>query len=411
MKEKLTRNIGLKILSVILAAILWLIITNVDDPVMKKDFINVKVDVANADTITSLGQVYEILEGETIDFSVAARRTIADTLKVSDFRVTADFSKLSDVNAVTINITSPRYGDDITVTDGLYQVMKISREELEEKNFKVTVVTKGNPAEGYFVGKKAANTIIKVSGPKTKIERIKEIVAEVDVSEVSETFRTIVKPKAFDEDGNEIDASNLTFSENNVTISIGIYKTKEINLRLTTTGEPAEGYVVTSVEYQPRTIEVAGEDEALDRIRYLNINEKIDGARKTIEKEIDLQEKLGEGLTLVGEDKTATVYIVIEKLETKDLMLWPSDIEIRNKPEDLKVSFNDPSAIALKVKAPLAELTDVSKKSLKPYIDLYGYSAGTYDVIVKADLKDHIIFEQSSTVGITLGHTIMDLGD
>ncbi|MHB8129656.1 MAG: CdaR family protein, partial [Mobilitalea sp.] len=198
MKEKLTRNIGLKVLSIILATILWLVITNVDDPVTSEDFFNVPVEIINKDAIASRDLIYEIIEGEAIDFTVAARRSIADDLTVSDFKVTVDFAKLSDVYAVTINITCPRYGEDVTVTEGLYQVMKVNLEELAEKPFKVNVVQKGEPSEGYYVGEKTASTIIRVSGPKSKIERIKDIVVEVDVSEVSEKFRAIEEPKALD---------------------------------------------------------------------------------------------------------------------------------------------------------------------------------------------------------------------
>jgi YbbR domain-containing protein len=60
MKEKLTKNIGLKILSIILAAILWLVITNVDDPEEAKTFTDIKVQVINEKAITSQDKVYDI---------------------------------------------------------------------------------------------------------------------------------------------------------------------------------------------------------------------------------------------------------------------------------------------------------------------------------------------------------------
>ena len=278
MKEMLTRNIGLKILSIILAAILWLVITNLDDPVTTKTFNNVPVETLNVDEITDLGQVYNILEGKTINFTVAARRKIADTLTVSDFSVTADFSKLSDVNAVTIKINCPRYAGGVTVTDGLYQVMKINREELTKKNFNVNVVQKGEPAEGYYVAEKTTTKIIVVSGPKTKIESIDQIVVNVDVSEEAGSFRTTEEPKALDKEGNEIDASNLTFSDSTVAVNIGMYRTKTIDLLITPTGKPADGSVMTTVDFEPKTIEVAGTDEALLNIKTLTVMEDIDGA-------------------------------------------------------------------------------------------------------------------------------------
>ncbi len=400
MKEKLTRNIGLKVLSVILAAILWLVITNVDDPISTEDFFNVPVEILNEDAIASLDQTYDIIEGDTIDFSVAARRKIADDLSVSDFKVTVDFAKLSDVNAVTINISCPRYGDDVTVTEGLYQVMRVNLEDLAEKNFKVTVKTSGDPAEGYYVGKKTANTIIKVSGPKSKIERIEEIVVDVDVSEVSGSFRTIEEPKAFDEEGEEIDASNLTFSETSVTINIGIYKTKSINLQITATGEPAEGYIMTNVAYEPQTIEVAGEDEALDNIIYLPITESITGVKETIEKEINLQEYLSDGIVLVSENQTAVINITIEKAETKELAIWPGDIETRNLDDTLDLSFLSTGPITIRVVGPKNEVEGLTRNTLKPYIDLSNYSSGSYALVIGADLATHTTLANNPTVSV-----------
>ncbi|MBB2181916.1 hypothetical protein H0486_03385 [Lachnospiraceae bacterium MD1] len=405
MKEKLTKNIGLKILSVILAAIMWLVITNVDDPVVPVDFRNVPVTILNEEEIAYLDQVYEIVEGETIDFTVAARRTIADNLAVSDFKVTADFAKLSDVNAVTINISCPRYGDDVTVIDGLYQVMKINREELVEKHFKVNVVLKGEPAEGYFIGEKTASTILRVSGPKSKIERIKDIVVEVDVDQVSGSFRTIEEPKALDEEGNEIDASNLKFSQKAVTIYIGVYKTKTINLQITASGKPAEGYVMTNIEYGPETIEVAGDDEALRSIQYLSITESISGATSSIIKEINLEEKLREGLVLVGENKTAAINITIEKKQTKEINIWPGDIEIRGKENDMTINFISTGPITIKLTGPAAELDKYDRTNLKPYIDITGYTTGTYTLDIKANVSGDVSLSNVPKVSMYLAKT------
>ena len=352
MKEKLTRNIGLKILSIILAVILWLVITNVDDPVKTKNFYNVPVEILNVDAIASLNQVYDIIEGETINFTVAARRSIKDNLTSSDFKVTADFSKLSDVNAVAINISCPRYGDKVVVTDGLYQVMKISLEDLAEKHFKVNVVQKGVPAKGYYVSEKTANTIIRVSGPISKIESISQIVVEVDVTEEAGTYRTTEQPKALDKDGKEIDSSNLEFSDKTVTINIGMYKTKTIDLLITTSGKPADGYIMTAVDYEPKTIVIAGDNEALSKIQSLSAQEDIDGAAQDIKKEINLQEQLQEGLILIDENQTAVINIKIEKAKTKELTLKPEDINYKNKPEGLDIGFLTNAPIVIKVTGP-----------------------------------------------------------
>lgn len=402
MKEKLTRNIGLKILSIVLAALLWLVITNVDDPITPKPFRNVHVDILNESAIASLNQVYEITEGKTIDFTVAARRTITDNLTASDFKVTADFSKLSDVNAVTINISCPRYGDDVTVTNGLYQVMKVNLEELTQKNFKVNVVQAGEPAEGYYVAKKEANTIINVSGPKSKIERIAEIVAAVDVTGVAGSFRTNEVPKALDEDGKEIDSSNLKFSYNYVTINVTMYKTKKIDLIVTVTGKPADGYLVDTVDYEPKQIEVAGEDLALSNVQSLPIEENIDGIFQKVEKEITLQDYLPQGLVLVGDNQTVTVDITLIRAETKDITVLPEEIEIRNKPDDLDMVNVTAGPIILRVYGPVDEVEALSVKDLSPYIDLFDYSSGTYNVTVGTNTPERVSLVNNPILSIYL---------
>jgi YbbR domain-containing protein len=402
MKEKLTRNIGLKILSVILAAILWLVITNVDDPIKTKNFYNVPVEILNEDAIASLNQVYDIKEGETIDFTVAARRSIIENLAVSDFSVTADFSKLSDVNAVTIDISCLRYRDEVTVSDGLYQVMKVSLEEQAEKHFRVDVVQKGEPSEGYYVAEKTASTIVQVSGPKSKIESITQIKVDVDVTDVAGSFRTTEQPKAIDAEGNEIDSSNLNFSEKSISVNILMYKTKTIDLLVTTSGKPRDGYVLTSVEYEPKTIEIAGEDVALSEIQRLEVTEDIDGIYKNVEKEINLQEALGKELILIENSQTAVVNLKVERAKTKDIVVQLNDIDVRNIPKNLEVTILNTTPILIRMMGPEKDINNITVNNLKPFIDLTDYADGTYDVKIQAGTSLYSIIQNNPSVRVQL---------
>ncbi len=403
MKEKLTRNIGLKILSILLAALLWLLITNVDDPIMTKDFTNVAVDILHANEIASLGQVYEIIEGANINFTVAARRSVRDDLNASDFRVTADLAKLSDVNAVSIEIKCPRYGDQISITKGLNQVMKVKLEKLAKKSIKVDVLQKGKPAKGFYVYKKNTNTIINVFGPESKIEKIEQIAVEVDVTDYDgPSFRTSEKPKALDAEGNEIDASNLKFSETSISAWIGIYKTKKINVEITPTGRPADGYTIADVDYEPKKIEIAAEDYLLNQIDDITVTEDITGATKDIEKEINLQEQLPEGVILVGESPTAVVNVKIEEAETKQISYEPGELEVKNMPSNLTLTYLMTGPIILNVKGPAKELKDITEYNLKPYIDISDYSAGLHTVDIKAETGGYSYLAGNPTVNIRL---------
>ena len=406
MKKKLTRNIGLKILSVLLAVILWIVITNVDDPVKSKSFPNIPVKILNENIINTPNQSYEILEGETIDIKVAAKRSIIEGLSASDFQVTADFAELNQSDLVYIDVIYKKNGNDVSITYGEHETMKISREQLSEEDFKVNVVQKGEIVDGYYIGEKTASpNIIRVSGPKSRIEKIKEVVVEMDVTDKARSYNDIAEPMALDEEGKEIDATRLTFSEKYIAVNLKVYKTKTVNLQVRASGNPAEGYILTGLDFQPETVTIAAEDDILEKISYLLVVEDISGASQNIEKEINLQDALPEGAIIVGEDDTAVVNITIEQLETKEISIWPNDIEIRNKSDSLDVLYITKGPIKVNVRGPIKEIKDMQRTTLSPYIDLTGYQAGTYLVQLNADISDNSELFDTPMVNLNLVHT------
>jgi len=381
MKEILTRNIGIKILAVILAAILWLVINNIEDPLTVKDFHDIPVRRLNEQAIKSKKQDYQVKDGDKIDITILARRSIADNLKESNFVATADLSKVTDMDTITINISCPGYDDEVIIKKMSHQVMTITREEVVEKRELVKVRIKGEPADGFYVAKKTSNTLVTVSGPKSKIERIKEIIAEVDVTDEAQAgiIKTNEYVKVVDEEGKEIDKSHLTFSQETVPITIEIYPTKIIDVLVTTEGTPADNYYMTNIEYGPKEIEIAGKAEVIDKIDSLIVTENIEGANSDIKKEINLSDYLDDGLIIVEDDDTAFINITIEKAETKRISIRPDDIIIKNKPS-LSVKFQSTGPIILELSGPGSELERLTSKEITPYIDLYHYTYGSFEV-------------------------------
>ena len=66
MKEKLTSNIGLKLLSLFLATFLWLAVVNSQDPIETVTFTDVPVTIINEDALTEKDKIPEVVEGDKI---------------------------------------------------------------------------------------------------------------------------------------------------------------------------------------------------------------------------------------------------------------------------------------------------------------------------------------------------------
>ena len=397
MKEKLTRNIGLKILSIILAAIIWLAITNVDDPVVPLEFDDIPVEILNEYEVTNINPAYDIIDGRTVDFKIKARRTIRDRLSSSDFRVTADFAHLSDTNSVNINISCPRYEEEVVFISAPNHVMKIKFEPLVEEKYAVDIRQNGEVPDGYYVNEKTASpNIIYVTGPESRIAEIDRIVVEVDVDiDVFAATRPIykrVKPKALDKEGNEVDSSKLIFNEEYISVVLNIYRTKQVRVQINPSGNPAEGYIFTDIVYQPETLTIAGSDEKLKNTKYIQRTIDINGAREDIETEIAMEEELKkEDIFIVDEDKTIAVKVTIEKLETKEISIWPNDIELKNKSAAIGAGIVTLGPIEIKIIGPRDEIVGITRSTLKPYIDVSGYgNSGTYPVSLKSGISDNI---------------------
>ena len=104
MKNKITTNLFLKVLSVIMAFLFWLVIINMIDPTVAKTFRDIPVEILNENVITSANQVFEVESGDTVNVTVKGKRSFVETLSPRDFTAVADLSELSKVNAVSINV-------------------------------------------------------------------------------------------------------------------------------------------------------------------------------------------------------------------------------------------------------------------------------------------------------------------
>ena len=276
--------------------------------------------------------------------------------------------------------------------------MRIIREEI-----KINVVEKGKVGEGYYIGSKTARpNMIWVDGPKSRVDKIKQVIVEADVEGATRKVTRLLRPKALDEDGEEIDATRLTFSHSYIDVEIDLYRVKEIPLTITATGQPASGYIMTGLEYQPKTIEIAAHDSKLHEINGLEVQIDITDATTDIVDYVDLQDWLDDGVHLVDTDTTASVNISIEKLETRELSIWPNDIELRNKPISLKETFITRGPISISIEGPESEIEDVTRNTLKPYINLMGYSPGTYSLSLETDISKYIVIDDTSKIILSL---------
>jgi len=395
-------NLGLKLVSLLVAIMIWLVIVYTYDPVDTAEF-TLDVTILNEEAITSLNKVYEVIEGDTVTIQVRGNTTQVNSLKASDFKATADISKLSPTYHASIDVVCTKTNNVEISFLGKVNMLAISLEDVAQKQFKVTVVPEGTPVDGYYVGSSSTKpNLIQVRGAKSAIERIDQVRVVTNVTGETSSFKSEGEPRAFDKDGKEITTGSLTYSKSPVTVSTTIYATKEIPIEIQATGKPYNGYRLVNVEYEPKTVIVAGEEEALASIDSVQVPLSVANRITNLEENISLDEYMPEDIYLKDTSASVNVLMEVERLATKTYMVPYNTIQLRDAdPEVWEYKIVQNGTFAVKVMGRQQDLEELDLISLRPYIDVLDLNEeGTHAFTVQFDLEEEFDVMSVSTVMI-----------
>lgn len=403
MKERVSHNFGLKVLSVALAALLWLVVINSQDPIETATFEDIPVTIINEDALTAKDKIPEIVEGDMVDVVVEARRSICEKLTKADIVAVADFEKISVTDAVPIDVSVQGYSErEAEIIRGMNQVMKLRLEDSISKDFRVKISTTGQTADGYVIGDmEASPNMITLTGSSTQIGKVKEVVLMVDVEGVSSESYAVGTPIIYDMNGDVVDSSKVTMGTKEVSVTIPVLKTKTVRIEVVTLGEPAMGYEVGNVLFQPEAVTVAGKPTDLVLLGS-TLTAKVDVTEQNgaVEETFDIASLWDESLDSlrpVDEDKLA-VTVTMKKYEQKTFELAPEDIELRGLPEEFTGSIGMLHATRMQVRGKEASMANVTIQSLAPYIDLSGITVpGSYRMHISLENQGDLILDSVLT--------------
>lgn len=406
MRKRIESDLLLKILSVVFAFLLWMFVINTDNPVIKKTFSDVPVDMLNEQVLDELNQTYKIESGDTVSFTVKGKKDIVDRLTKSDFRATADVSSMSDVHAIPIKVEALRYKSQLDVDTGNATV-KVVLEDVKSDQIPVVMEIKGKPASGYTVSIQTATpNLISISGPKSVVSRIKQIVAVVNVSGVKKDVTMTQSVKCYDEDGDEVSQERIKLDTNKIKVKIGLSRTKVVPFKVDTKGSTGKGYVLGSIDYQPKHIEITGSKEDLDKVDSIKLAKlDISDSTKSIEKTIKASDiKLPDGISFVKSvDKIKNVVIRanIEKKKSRTLTIPTSQIALINNTKNYAVTFDD-QEIKVKISGLRSVIDKVVVKDLNPKLDMRLYEPGTHTVQIQLTKIKNMTIEDNVSAKITV---------
>ena len=418
--RKLTANIPLKIMSILVGILVWLLVVNVDNPIKTRTIIipGENVEVINKAYVDSDNKmVMQDDDPEPVRVTVTAERKTLARLTASDISVVADLQQAGnlDTKPVMVPITASCSGvsaDNIKVTP---QYLEVRLEEKASQDFLVNAnYGTSTPGKGYEVGTQTASPEkVKITGPKSLINKIDKVNATVNVDGKTKDVTEDVSIQIIDKNQDSLTDGRmayLTIDNQKVTVTTKFWKIRTgVKLRAGYTGEAAEGYQVDSVTTVPDTISIAGTDEALEQLR-LEDNTlwisgdgvDISGEKSDVEKKVSLKDVLPDDTKLTsGASEDVLVRVSILPVGSRTFSLPANEIEVKNRPSDLQFAF-DTDSISVKVKAVDGDIDEFDVADIKASIDLDGKTEGSYEVPVTVKLPKGYELLEDVTTDVTI---------
>ena len=426
-KRILTSNLGLKIVSVLVACMMWIFVVNVDDPEKVQSFSDVKVEIRNSDCF-GVDKTFSVQEDtDKVKVWVKARESVLNKLQSKDFKVVADMRNVTLGNAVpyTLECTSS------ALTKANWECepasLKIKIENVVQESFGVEVDTTGEPVDGYDIGTstiKEGDTI-NIAGAESLMNIIHRVSMSVSVNGLSSDKTVKGNIVVTDKNGTDFTQSQLDklvfttssgdlIKDGVLSAKIQLWKVEQnVKVNIGTYGDPAPGYCVSEVKVTPENISIAGDEETLAELNgELSLTDMIsvEGVSESFTSDtINLADYLKENYkdklkVKSGTASTLSVRVIMEKMGTKKIDIPLSAMTIKGRPTDLDMVLTPADKITVEVAAVDGSLDNIDQNDVKAVLDLTSYQKeGRHEVPVQITLPNG--YELTSEVKIVVNLT------
>jgi len=261
----LLENVGLLLLALVIAVVVWIAQESERDPIVEDDYQQpIPVVVQNQPPGTHL------VEGWQAEVRVRLRapQSVWDELRPADFTALLDlspnFSPLEpgeyDVGVqVSLNV------EPATLLKVEPQFIRIELEAVLQRAVPVLVEVRGEPDLAYQAGEPVYTETVQVEGPASHVDRVLQAVSNISLQGARARVEEQISLTPVDAEGKRV--NGVTLQPDRIQVSVPVrqrpnFKQMAVNVEIL--GQPAADYRVTNVSYSPSVVNVIGSPVVLD---------------------------------------------------------------------------------------------------------------------------------------------------
>lgn len=233
------------------------------------------------------------------------------------------------------------------------------------------------------------NDEVVIKGAEKDVSRVANVKALIDINNFVKQEAGLMNVsdiplKAYDEKGNVVDVEILP-SKISANIEM-ISSSKEVPIKVVPKGEVAFGYAISEIKLNETSVIVYGTEEVLSSMEYLPVEIDVNELSENRQYKVELTKPVGVKMLSVN---NITIDVKLSEEASKDIE--NVKIEYLNLNEDkynLQALSKEDRMITVNVKGVKSVIDKITADDIKAYIDLKGYTVGTYEVDVNVTGND-----------------------
>lgn len=384
LKSFFTKNIAIKVLSLMFAILLWGYVLMTQNPPRVKTVTDVTVSIEGEADLTTRkltlrGDRAALLE----DVSVRVRTELTSYADISADDITAsiNLSRITSTGKHTVRIhAKSSSGDVVSVSPS---EIEVEIDTLTTRNIPIEIHEEGELPEGYWAGDvQLDSATVLLEGPGTDLAKIVKAVGTIDLTNRTESLNQSIMLALYDKEGNVVESSILFGGMPTVVAKQEILPSKlvpiDVDGAIIGREELPENFEIASygTSLESTLVRIVGDADVIQKIESLSL-EPVDvtGCTESIQQELAIN--VPEGVRIIGADSVNLQVTIREKTVVLEFTELPIEIVGLARKQTATLS-QELANVTFSGRVSL--LAGITRGDVKVYADVTGLAAGTHDV-------------------------------
>lgn len=266
MKEFFAKNSVLKVISFLVALILWFYIIIIVDPPVTMSIDNVPIKYVSQESLTEQNLAVDSISEEYVDVKISGSRNKIADIDKNDILATVNLEGISGVGErnVAVNLSIP-YESSVTISKQTPSAVNVIVEKMTSETKRVLVNKIGQVADEYIYGTIIAEpSKVILKGSETLLAQISSVCVDLDFNGENEDIEIESSLYFTGKNGKKIPKDDIIYQNvivntDFVKVICPVKKVKEVPVELSLETSSKKNY-----ETNPGTVSIYSEDPDFD---------------------------------------------------------------------------------------------------------------------------------------------------